>query len=119
MAGADIPVAWQGSAGIEGDRSQTVLPPLKWKNDDEFHHTDSPHYDPAYDSDLDEEVLGEELFRNFEWQDLAGHLRKEAYSRQSERSLRHKRKCAKGRTIKLCDTKDVPCGCPSANRTLY
>lgn len=103
--GAEIPVVWEGSDQPRENEQRTVLSPLKWFNGsyvsdewrDDFSGSDFG------DSDLDEF----DEWHSTKMQDLDGHLRKEAYSRQSQRSLRHGRHCKTSNR------------CAKVNRTLY
>jgi hypothetical protein len=103
-AGAEIPVVWEGSDQPHEKENGTVLPPLQWLDSygadewrDDFSGSDFGDSDP---DEFDE-------WHSTKLQDLDGHLRKEAYSRQSQRSLRHGRPCKSSS------------GCTKVNRTLY
>lgn len=83
IAGAQIPVVWPDAA-CERKPSGTKLAPLLWKQysaDGDWIPREIEDY-----GDIEEEMTGQ-------WeQDLAGHLRKEVYSRRSRRSLQRRPK---------------------------
>jgi len=121
IAGVEIPVVWEAGDYCEGKQNKFALPPLQWRQEGEMSSFDVDwalvdeddffHFFP----DLEEEMTGE-------WeQDLAGHLRKEAYSRQSHRSLRRnaQRKSPKQKASVTNRVKGAPCQAPKANRLLY
>jgi hypothetical protein len=110
MAGAEIPVVWEGLEDAQLTENATVLPPLQWYNsDDDFDRFDEfDDLDESFDSDVDYEEC---------WQDLAGHLRREAHSHQTQRSLR--RGTQRKVPSKACCEKNARHGCFKANRTLY
>lgn len=116
IAGAEIPIVWQEAE--KEQKTQSVLPPLHWKrpNDDYWMSSSDGIDEFAFDSDYED---NEELW---ERQDLAGHLRKEAYSYQSQRSLRRRSlqlKHSRRRGSETSGDQDVPSEKPNANRTLY
>jgi hypothetical protein len=103
LAGIEMPVVWTGRDTPLEKSSKSVLPPLTWVADKSVYFDAHDPFDDPYlgETSDDETYLTGEME-----QDLAGHLRKEAYSRQSQRSLR--RAQWRSRLTK-----------PTANRTLY
>merc|ERR1711935_924421 len=99
------PIVWDGLDDTRlNSNVQNILPSLKWA-DHKSNYTDEnmfTHYD--YDTSDDEMLLTGELE-----QDLSGHLRKEVYSRQTQRMLRQgqRRKAKKASGCKASDDKEA------------
>jgi len=118
IGGAQIPVVWeQQSEESNNAKQQTALPPLQWNSpEDGFSDDDSYGFFIDYDSD-DEELLD----IPFPSPCLAGHLRKEIYSYQAQRSLRRRAHCKipPKHTSEALGDENARCGRPKANRTLH
>lgn len=118
IAGAEIPVVWDGTACHQETESTSVLPQLTLLEGAQFEHE---HYDDMFYTYSDCDTDLEEIFTGEMEQDLAGHLRKELYSRHTQRSVRRgtQRRApsrrASDRRVKDHDRK----GQVKANRTLY
>lgn len=110
IAGANVslPSSWGGSIGEP--RNETVLEPLKWKQGDDMFFDD----DMLFGSMSDDDDFG---FHHYSYepleQDLAGHLRKEAYSLASHRMLR--RDVRRKRDLHAEDS-DIE-SCPDVNKS--
>jgi len=108
-AGAKIHVVWEGPGSVQYEKNQTTLPPLQWLTSDSY---------GAY-SDSCEDLSDDDCYEPDERQYLSGHLRKEAYSHQSQRALRCRTQRRSSRTSSKVAGEDVCYGRPKANRTLY
>lgn len=118
-AGAEIPVVWEDPDSVQFSRNLTNLLPLQWRSS--IVHGD--HSEHLYVDDYEHYELWESkhdwLFSSGSSPYLSGHLRKEAYSHHTQRTLR------RGTRGRLPKTGSNPvreqgcCGIPKANRTLY
>jgi len=117
MAGADIPIVWDGLVDTPlNSNAQSILPSLKWA-DYNGNYTDEDIFIDYYSDTSDDEMF---LTGDLE-QDLSGHLRKEIYSRQTQRMLRQgqRRKAKKANVCKASDDKKADSSTVQANRTLF
>merc|ERR1712039_872153 len=80
LGGAELPVVWSDGTAHESP-SESVLPKLIWRGYENEYSSYDDFDEFDYDSDCDYEPPE---------QDPAGHLKKEAYSLESRRSLRRK-----------------------------
>jgi len=119
IAGAEIPVVWDGSSSHEETESTSMLPPLALQDGAQFPMSD---YDDIFFPEVDfyEEFCDQEFCTGEREQDLAGHLRKELYSRESKRSVRRgaRREAPSRRASEKCAEAQDQKGQPKANRTL-
>jgi hypothetical protein len=130
-AGAEIPVVWEDPNTLQFNGHLTNLKPLQWKNSEDYiedEYEDRDDHDELWESKYD----GQISVGSFPY--LSGHLRKEAYGHQTQRTLR---RGTQGRLPKTarpvlvwaqpdqswCWRREVMeqgCGgIPKANRTLY
>jgi len=87
LGGAEIPVVWeQTPEEPEKEKQQSSLPPLQWTSPED-----------GFSDDESDGFSMDELYDEEDWwtythpsQYLAGHLRKEIYSYQAQRSLRRR-----------------------------
>lgn len=117
MAGAEIPIVWDGLDDTRpNSNDQSILPSLKW-TDYNSNYTAEDIFIDYYSDTSDDEAF---LTGEFE-QDLSGHLRKEIYSRQTQRMLRQgqRHKARKASGCKASDDKKADSSTVQANRTLF
>lgn len=128
-AGAEIPVVWEDPNTLQFNGHLTNLKPLQWKNSTLHDHYSEDEYEDRDDHDELWESKYDSQISVGSFPYLSGHLRKEAYSHQTQRTLR---RGTQGRLPKTARAVVVLAGCwcrelmergcggiPKANRTLY
>lgn len=118
-AGAEIPVVWEDPNTVQFSGHLTNLRPLQWKDSTLHDDYSEDWFDIEYDHDSLWEIEYDGQIDVDPFPYFSGHLRKEAYSDQTQRTLR---RSTQGRLPKTASKPLVEhgcCGIPKANRTLY
>jgi len=125
LAGANIPVEWSGESSPPAPCKNAALPALQWNTRNDFNF-DLDFDLRIWEDELEMDIEFDIVFEDFIWHapmenEIAGHLRKEIYANQTQRSLRRE---SRRRAPKSANKKQQAGGpeawsAPKANRTLF